>query len=98
LPYTFTSSEHLLADAVAAGADGSGWIARKQLVYFAPDGHQQVWSATCKTDFLGMALVPSSSSGSAAEGWVIGSNGQLFHLSHGTLTRYDTGAPCDPLS
>lgn len=61
-------------------------------------GRQQVFRATCKTDFLGMALVPSSSADAATEGWVIGSSGQLFHLANGALTRYDTGAPCDPLS
>jgi hypothetical protein len=98
LPYTFTSDEQLLPDSVAAGPDGSGWIAREQLVYFAPDGRQQVWTATCKTDFLGMTLVPATSPGAAPEAWVIGSNGQLFHLAHGTLTRYNTGAACDPLS
>jgi hypothetical protein len=97
LPYTFTSSEQLLPDSVAAGSEGSGWVARKQLVYFAPDGRQRVWSATCKTDFLGMALVPAPSPSAAPEGWVIGSNGQLFHLTGGTLTRYNTGAACDPL-
>jgi hypothetical protein len=98
LPYTFTSSEQFLPDSVAAAADGSGWVARKQLVYFGPDGRQQVWSATSKTDFLGMALVPASSASAAPEAWVIGSNGQLFHLTGGTLTRYDTGAACDPLA
>jgi hypothetical protein len=97
---TATSSEQLLSESVAAGADGSGWVARKDLVHFAPDGRQQVFSATCQTDFLGMALVPTSSAPSAAngapEGWVIGSNGQLFHLVGRTLTLYDTGAPCAP--
>ena len=98
LPYTFTSTEQLLPDSVAAGADGSGWVARKELVHFAPGGRQQAFRAMCKTDFLGMALVPPSATDGAPEGWVIGSNGQLFHLVGDALTRYDTGAPCDPLS
>jgi hypothetical protein len=98
LPYTVSSSEQILPDSVAASADGSGWVAREQLVYFAPGGRQQVFRATCKTDFLGMALVPTSATDAAPQGWVIGSHGQLFHLGDGTLTRYDTGAPCDPLS
>lgn len=96
LPNTFMSSEQLLPDSVAVGVDGSGWVARKQLVHFAPDGRQQVFPATCKTDFLGMALVPSAAADSTPEGWVIGSNGQLFHLVGGALTRYNTGVPCDP--
>jgi hypothetical protein len=97
LPYTFTSEEQILPDSVAASTDGSGWLARQQLVYFAPNGRQQVFRASCQTDFLGMALVPASV-GAATAAWVIGSNGQLFHLVSGTLMRYNTGAPCDPLS
>jgi hypothetical protein len=94
---TFTSSEQLLPDSVAASADGSGWVARRELVHFAPNGRQQVFSANCRTDFLGMALVPASSpsaAGGAPEGWVIGSNAQLYHLMGSALTYYDTGAPC----
>jgi hypothetical protein len=32
------------------------------------------------------------------QGWIIGSHVQLFHLASGALTRYDTGAACDPLA
>jgi hypothetical protein len=98
LPYTSASSERLLPDSVAAGADGSGWVARKQLVHVAADGQQQIFRAACQSDFLGMALVPAAAAGSAPEAWVIGSHAQLFHLASGTLTRYDTGAACDPLA
>ncbi len=98
LPNTDTADEQFLPDSVAAGANGSGWVARDQLVEFAPDGHQQVFTAACKTDFLGLALVPVATTSSAPEGWVIGSHAQLFHLVGDALTRYDTGAPCDPLS
>jgi hypothetical protein len=97
LAYTDSADERLLPDSVAAGGDGSGWVARGLLVHFAPNGQQQVFRATCKTDFLGMALVPSSA-GSAPEGWILGSHGQVFHLIGNALTRYDTGAPCDPFS
>lgn len=77
----------------------TGWIA----VTLAPDYtpgmlHERAGSWGVESLPASAGVVPSAAADSAPEGWVIGSNGQLFHLVGDALTRYNTGVPCDPLS